>query len=263
MIDSFLISKTASCEQNFSIQFTVPILLSREFIYSSIRSINGNHSSNVSLFHVSGKCSPKCVERTVEWDAFSSEYIMLLKTTAHIFIWIGRSCEESEKLNGLKFAKRFHDEGKNLELVVVNDGYEQSLNQHRKADWCTYLPLSSRRVKPLGKLIENPSTSIIKLYQCGLVGGKYRIEEKKSSGVNQSDFNDKNSTFIVDCAKKGVWIWLGRCCSTGDKSEAMRNARGFVRKVRESIFSSNRKKTNFFFPSFNFHYRNNIHRMCR
>lgn len=195
-----------------------------------IRSINCNNSSNVSLFHVSGKCSPKCIQRTLEWDVFSSEYIMMLKTTAHIFLWIGRSTEESEKLNGLKFAKRFHGDEKNLELVVVNDGYEQSLNQHRKGDWCTYLPLSSRRVKHLGKLIESPSTSTMKLYQCGLVGGKYRIEERKSSGVNQSDFNDKNSAFIVDCAKKGVWIWLGRCCSTRDKSEAMRNARGFVRK---------------------------------
>lgn len=196
----------------------------------------------MSLYHVSGKCSPKCVERTVEWDAFSSEYIMVLKTTAHIFLWIGRSSEESEKLNGLKFAKRFHDEGKNFELVVVNDGYEQSLNQHRKEDWCAYLPLSSRRVKPLGKLIESATTTTMKLYQCGFVGGKYRIEEKKSSAVDQNDFNDKNSAFIVDCTKEGVWIWLGRNCSVRDKSEAMRNARGFVRKVRKMNFSSWRTK---------------------
>lgn len=184
---------------------------------------------------MTGKCSPKCAERTVEWDAFSSEYIMILKTSAHIFIWVGRSSEESEKLNGLKFARRFHDIEKNLELVVVNDGYEQSLNESRKADWSIYLPLSNRRVKPLGKVIENQTPSLLKLYQCGFVGGKYRIEEKKSSLVDQSDLNDKNSAFIVDCAKKGVWIWLGRNCSARDKSEAMRNARGFVRKVRNFI----------------------------
>lgn len=171
------------------------------------------------------------MERRVEWDAFSSEYVMLLKTNAHIFIWIGRSCEESEKLNGLKFAKHFHDVDTNLELVVVNDGYEQSLNECRKADWCIYLPLSNRRVKPLGKFLESRNVSPIKLYQCGLVGGKYRIEERKSACVNQSDLSDRNSAFIVDCATRGVWIWLGRNCSARDKSEAMRNARGFVRKV--------------------------------
>lgn len=180
---------------------------------------------------MNGKCSPKCVERAVHWEAFSSEYVMILKTNAHIFLWVGRSCEETEKLNGLKFARQFHDAAKNLELVVVNDGYEQSLNEYRKADWSIYLPLSNRRVKPIGKLIENSAVSPIKLYQCGFIGGKYRIEEKKASLVDQNDLNDKNSAFIVDCAKKGVWIWLGRNCSARDKSEAMRNARGFVRKV--------------------------------
>lgn len=177
---------------------------------------------------------------------------MMLKTTAHIFLWIGRSSEESEKLNGLKFAKRFHDEEKQLELVVVNDGYEQSLNESRKADWCTYLPLSSRRVKPLGIVIENPSPSTMRLYQCGFVGGKYRIEEKKSSVIGQGDFNDKNSAFIVDCAKKGVWIWLGRGSSTKDKSEAMRNARGFVRKVRKLCYSSVEVNFSDSFPSIHF-----------
>lgn len=178
-----------------------------------------------------GKRSPKCVERTVQWDAFSSEYVMILKTSAHIFLWIGRSCEESEKLNGLKFARQFQDQEKNLQLVVINDGYEQSLNESRKADWSMYLPLSNRRVKPLGKSVENDTASSPKLYQCGFIGGKYRIEEKKSSILDQNDLNDKNAAFIVDCAKKGVWIWLGRNCPVRDKSEAMRNARGFVKKV--------------------------------
>ncbi len=183
---------------------------------------------------------------------------MILKTNAHIFLWIGRSSEESEKLNGLKFAKKFHDDEKNLELVVVNDGYEQSLNECRKSDWCIYLPLANRRVKPLGKFTENHSTSSLKLYQCGFIGGKYRIEEKKSSSIEQSDLKDKNSAFIVDCAKQGVWIWLGRNCSARDKSEAMRNARGFVRKVCNVIL----EQSKFIHLLLKIHlYRNNIHQM--
>lgn len=211
--------------------FLLRLCLSNGLIVFRIRSINCSKPNNVTLFHVNGKCSPKCVERAVEWDAFSSEYVMILKTGAHIFLWVGRSSEGSEKLNGLKFARQFHDVEKNLELVVVNDGYEQSLNDSRKSDWSINLPLSNRRVKPLGKVIENHTVSHLKLYQCGFIGGKYRIEEKKSSFIDQSDLNDKSSAFIVDCAKKGVWIWLGRNCSARDKSEAMRNARGFVRKV--------------------------------
>lgn len=180
---------------------------------------------------MSGKCSPRCVERVIQWDSFSSEYVMILRTNAHIFIWVGRSSEESEKLNGLMFARQFNEVEKNLELVVINDGYEQSLNESRKADWSVYLPLINRRVKPLGKFIENHAASSLKLYQCGFIGGKYRIEEKKLTFFDQNDLNDKNSAYIVDCAKKGVWIWLGRNCCARDKSEAMRNARGFVRKV--------------------------------
>lgn len=175
------------------------------------------------------------MERSVQWDEFSSEHIMILKTSEHIFLWIGRSCEESEKLNGLMFAKQFQGQEKSLDLVVINDGYEQSMNECRKADWSIYLPLSHRRVKPLGKSVENNSVLSIKLYQCGLINGKYRIEEKKSLALNQNDLNDKSSAFIVDCAKKGVWIWLGRNCSARDKSEAMRNARGFVKKVGTNL----------------------------
>ncbi|KAJ6647694.1 Villin-like protein quail, partial [Pseudolycoriella hygida] len=192
-----------------------------------------NNLSKATLFHVIGKFSPKCVERKLDWNSFSSEFVMILKTTSHIFLWIGRSSEESEKSNGLKFARQFHDVEKNVQLVVVNDGYEQSLIECRKIDWSIYLPLSNRRVNPLGKCVDNPTVRVLKLYQCGFIGGKYRIEERKSF-ADQNDLNDKNSTFIVDCAEKGVWIWLGRNCSTRDKSEAMRNARGFVRKKQYS-----------------------------
>lgn len=169
---------------------------------------------------------------------------MILKTNNHVFVWIGRSTEESEKFNGLKFAKKFLGQEKNLELVIINDGYEQSLNESRKADWNMYLPLSNRRVKPVGKFMENEVVSCLKLYKCGFIGGKYRIEEKKSSLFDQNDLNDKSAAFIVDCAKKGVWIWLGKNCPARDKSEAMRNARGFVKKVR-NVTHTSKMKINF------------------
>lgn len=171
------------------------------------------------------------MERTVHWDQFCSEFIMILKTEKHIFLWIGRSSEESERLSGSKFARRFQDEEKNLELVVINDGYEQSLNEARKIDWSLYLPLSNRRVKPIGRSTETIDAPPLKLYKCGFIGGKYRIEEKKSSILSQDDLNDKKGAFIVDCGKNGVWIWLGKNCPLKEKSEAMRNARGFVKKV--------------------------------
>lgn len=118
------------------------------------------------------------------------------------------------------------------EMVIVDDGYEQSMSETKKKSWNEYLCLSQRVVHPSDEIKTVPVPTF-RLYRCGFQNGKYRIEEIKSSILHQRDLSNSRA-FIIDCGPHyGAWIWVGKYSDAKDKSEAMRNARGFVKKVNK------------------------------
>lgn len=208
-----------------------------EIFYSVYAHDEGD--SNAQLFQVRDKKSPKCVQRApVSWSHFRSNYILLLKTSNFIFVWIGRTSTPTERLNAFIFATRMKKaSNKLLEIATVDDGYEQSMSEAKKKEWNQYLCLSQRSVHPTDAVTSVPD-SVFRLYKCGFNGGKYRIEEIKSSHFEQQDLKDNDHAYIVDGGPAfGVWIWVGKYTDAKDKAEAMRNARGFVKKVSELTLS--------------------------
>lgn len=201
-----------------------------------VYSQHAQYESNAQLFHVKDKKSPRCIQRSpISWTHFKSNYVMILKTPKYIFIWIGRSSSQSERLNAFKLANKMRLQCKQIpEITTIDDGYEQSMHDSKKKIWNEYLCLSHRVVHPSDP-ISTIAKPTIRLYKCGFNSGKYRIEEIKSSMPVQRDMSDSRA-YIIDCGSHfGVWIWVGRHAEVKDKSEAMRNARGFVKKVREAI----------------------------
>lgn len=49
-----------------------------------------------------------------------------------------------------------------------------------------------------------------------------------------SVYDDFQDVFIVDQGLEGVWAWVGKRASEKERSEALRNARGFVKKKKYS-----------------------------
>ncbi len=94
----------------------------------------------------------------------------------------------------------------------------------------------------------------IKLYQCSDEDGTLRIREVKGGPLEQGDLLSKDS-FIVDNGKPldhdmtilstlfgypftgnyGIWVWVGKRASPKERTEAMRNAQGFIKKKGESL----------------------------
>lgn len=155
---------------------------------------------------------------------------MILQTNTMVFVWVGRSSSSLERVNSLKIATKFRDTLNVAEIVVVDDGYEQSMSEKRKVEWNKYLNLNNRLVHPL-VVPTSSHHSPLKLYYCTVVNGLFRVELVKSDGLEQTDLYDKTASYIIDGAKKGVWIWIGRNKSKQEKAEAMRNARGYIIKV--------------------------------
>ncbi|KAL5279887.1 VILL family protein [Megaselia abdita] len=184
------------------------------------------------LFNLKGRNTLRVTEMpSIDWEHFCSDFVMVLKTEQHLFYWIGRSSHVSERRLGLEMMQSFQEIYKVNDIVVVDDGYEQAMTDAQKVDWNKFLPLRDRLVSQHIHS-ERPPSNGFKLYKCGYKGGKYRIEEIKSSQPVQEDLVDSEAAYIIDGFALGVWIWVGRLVNSTEKSESMRNARGFVKKKK-------------------------------
>ena len=181
-----------------------------------------------------GKRSPVCIQKeTIDWSHFTSNNIMILLTENYIYEWVGRSTTLSERLHGLNVATKIRDENFDdnvKEVVIIDDGYEQSMENVKKSEWNTYLNLNERFVQPT-LLTVQPQVELVKLYKCGYANSKYRVEEMKIIGLEQVDISNTEFSYIIDRGMCGVWIWVPKGSQLQDKAEAIRNARGFVKKV--------------------------------
>lgn len=82
-------------------------------------------------------------------------------------------------------------------LIMLNDGYEQTLKTEKKALFQKYLNLMNRKVKTTDEEMKDEeimnSKQIIRLYRCCHTTTKYRIEEIKPGPLQQSDLNSNVS----------------------------------------------------------------------
>ena len=128
------------------------------------------------------------------------------------------------------------ESGGEASVVVVEDGQEANLASDELESFESFLPLKSKSVAT-GHPDEDEKQDIstrknIKLYQCTDEDGTLRIREVKSGPLGQSDLESKDS-FIVDNGSFGIWVWVGKRASHKERTEAMRNAQGFIKKKGE------------------------------
>ncbi|KAG5887879.1 hypothetical protein JTB14_015531 [Gonioctena quinquepunctata] len=200
-------------------------------------------SQSVTLYRVRGKRIPVLKEMSkISWDFFTSSDIFLISTPKNIFMWTGRAADAVEKLHAVKIALDIKEEHKIPNIVFVDDGYEKTLQDNIRGEFNKYLPLEKRLILPEnheGDENGNYQRSSMKLYRCSENNGKYRVVEIKNSPFQQNDLNVED-VFIVDHEAYGIWVWVGRKSTDKERSEALRNARGFVKKKK---YPSNTKVT--------------------
>ncbi|KAK4879724.1 hypothetical protein RN001_007870 [Aquatica leii] len=183
------------------------------------------------LFKVKGKKVPIIIQEDhVSWNFFSSGDVMLIVTHNILFVWIGRASNTGERLHASKIAISLKDEYNISTITFVDDGYEKTIDANSKKELNKYLPLEKRLVLPSDSNddLGNEHESKLRLYKCTEISGKYRVVEVKVGPLSQTDLNN-NDVFIVDNGND-VWVWVGKKVKEKERSEALRNARGFVKK---------------------------------
>ncbi|KAK5646235.1 hypothetical protein RI129_004699 [Pyrocoelia pectoralis] len=186
------------------------------------------------LYKIKGKKIPIIIqEECVSWKFFNSDDVILVVTKNAIFVWLGRASNSVERQHAAKIALSLKDEHDVPTITFVNDGYEKTLPEDDKAEFNSYLSLDKRIVLPPdcndepenGQELKSP----LRLYRCTEISGKYRVVEVKPGPIVQSDLNN-GDVYIIDNYCNGIWVWVGRRTTDKEHSEALRNARGFVKK---------------------------------
>lgn len=165
----------------------------------------------------------------ISWENFSSGDVMLLdiQSKGIVFLWLGSGSNSLHKRHAIKILES-RQENNNARVVIVDDGYEQTLQGEDKNLFDRILDPKKRSVLPQqSQKILQPSP--IKLYKCSEQSGKYKVAELKSGPIFRTDLLS-NSVFLIDRGETGVWAWVGREVDAREKLEAVRNARGFVKK---------------------------------
>lgn len=186
------------------------------------------------LFHIKGRRSPTMTQHPISWECFNSGDVFVLDTREIVFVWVGKSANNTEKLQAAKVAVKLKDEHKASSTVFVDDGREKSLPVCERTVFNEYLKLSDRTVKSAEEAgsddaQEEANRAELTLYQCSDEDGTYKVIEIKSGPLEQGDLKSEDS-FIVDNGPAGIWVWVGRKASSKERTEAIRNAQGYVKK---------------------------------
>ena len=138
-----------------------------------------------------------------------------------------------EKLQAAKFADNLKLEHgfSDIETVTINDGEEEG-NSEDGQIFNALLPLSEKG--QLKEAAANPDQESgvargkLKLYKCSDDSGKLILTEVKDGPLLQSDLKSDDS-YLIDNGNFGIWVWIGKKASIGERREAMRNGQGFIK----------------------------------
>ncbi|XP_043799058.1 villin-like protein quail isoform X2 [Apis laboriosa] len=186
------------------------------------------------LHRVTGITIPILTElEKVHWDYFSSRDVIIVDVLSQniVFLWLGSSSDPLHKRHAVNILE-MRKKNNNGRIIIVDDGYEQTLLEEDRQLFANILDPSTRVVKP-DRLYRVNMPSPIKLYKCSEQSGKYKVAELKSGPILRSDLTSE-AVYLIDRGEAGVWAWVGSNVNAREKLETIRNARGFGKKKNYS-----------------------------
>lgn len=199
-------------------------------IVSGISNVNNNVKAQ--MFKVRGKQRPIVQQLPeIDWQFMNDGAVYIICIHSVIFVWTGRNANVTEKIQGIQVAQQMKQEFESSTVILVEDGKEQSLPKIEKEIFNKLLSINHKKVKNYkeASVNNNKIRTSIKLYRCVDEGGTLKVTEVKTGPIDQSDLDSQNS-YIIDNGEAGIWVWVGKKASMKERTEAMRNAQGFIKK---------------------------------
>lgn len=193
------------------------------------------HTFKQRLLHVKGKHHVRVSETQIGWSSMNHGDAFILDTGVVLFVWVGKEASRTERIKALEHARQLRDERGKANIVVVEDEQEKEMTKEEFEEFDKHLPLSSKdqiKSKEEGgadEVAERRSSSELKLYVCSEDEGTLKVSEVKGGPLLKADL-DSSESYIIDNGSAGIWAWIGKKSSKKERSEAMRNALGFIKK---------------------------------
>ncbi|XP_045178411.2 villin-1-like isoform X2 [Mercenaria mercenaria] len=193
-----------------------------------------DHTFKKRLLHLKGKQHVRVTEVDMAWSSFNSGDVFILDLGQMVFVWNGKESSRTEKFKGLEQARHYRDERSKVNIVCVDEGEENDMAPNEVKMWDAHLPLAEKNVQPASAAgsdvsAEKSEAKILKLYRCTEEEGTLKVSEVKSGPLVKADLESCDS-YIIDNGAAGIWAWIGKGSTKKEKSEAMRNALGFIKK---------------------------------
>ncbi|PSN56753.1 Villin-1 [Blattella germanica] len=148
------------------------------------------------LFHIKGRRAPTVTQLPIKWEYFNNGDVFVIDTKEIVFVWVGRSANNMEKLQAAKVAAKLRDEHNASSVVFVDEGKESSLPVCERTVFNAHLNLSERKIK----------------------------------SADEAGADEEKEEATLDNGASGIWVWVGCKASPKERLEAMRNAQGYVTK---------------------------------
>ncbi|KAL4216978.1 hypothetical protein ACF0H5_023435 [Mactra antiquata] len=192
------------------------------------------HTFKKRLLQVKGKHHVRVQEVDMDWSSFNSGDVFILDLGQMVYVWNGKDSSRTERFKGLEQARSYRNERSKVNIVCVEEGEENDMTDNEKKMWDALLPLSEKSVKSASEggcddVAERTNAAAIKLYRCTEEDGTLKVSEVKAGPLVKGDLESCDS-YIIDNGAAGIWAWIGKNSTKKEKSEAMRNALGFIKK---------------------------------
>ncbi|KAK6623318.1 hypothetical protein RUM43_009170 [Polyplax serrata] len=191
------------------------------------------------LFKIKGKRRPIMTEQpAISWQYFNSGDVFILELGDKIFVWVGKDANMMEKFQAGKVAAQMKNERPARTVVFVDELKETKLGGDDLADFEQHLPLAERVVRSADDDISDVKNEVnategIKLYKCTDHSGTFQTIFVKDGPLKQADLNSLDTYIIVNNAH-GIWVWIGKKASEEERSNGMKQAYEFLKKVVNS-----------------------------
>uniref|UniRef100_A0A1A9WZZ4 HP domain-containing protein n=1 Tax=Glossina brevipalpis TaxID=37001 RepID=A0A1A9WZZ4_9MUSC len=183
------------------------------------------------LYQLYGRHFLRCIEmKSISWEYFGADYVMFLQTSQHLYVWIGRSSSNIERRNAIELANILR--ANSDDIMIVDDGYEQSMPEKQKREWNSFLPLNQRVVCQSSSAIEKTVCNKMKIYKCCYRNNRLHLDQLDVVIPTKEDLNDSSTVFVLDGTSQGVWLWVGNQAPHQEKTGALGNGRAFVKKKK-------------------------------
>ncbi|KHJ97718.1 gelsolin repeat protein [Oesophagostomum dentatum] len=173
------------------------------------------------LYHCKGKRNVRCAQVECKKESLNLGDVFILDLGRELYVWMPPKSGRLERIKGMACAKHIAqvERGGQAKVHILDSEWDTD-----EGFWSNFGGTSS--AKKLARAGDDDegywrkASEKLTLYRVSDASGDIEIRRIAQGEVKHTELNTKDA-FILDAAKAGVFIWLGKGCSIKERSSAL------------------------------------------